>query len=256
MDTLLSSEMDNNSAFNLRETPAPESASRAGKAIKLFLALLLVAAIVVAAEFFNVRELLNQAIEWIDGLGFWGPLIFIALYVLATVFFLPGSVLTLGAGTIFGVAWGSIYVSIASTLGATAAFIVGRYFARDWVAKRIEGNKTFAAIDDAVAREGWKIVGLTRLSPVFPFNLLNYALGLTKVRLPHYILASWIGMMPGTVMYVYLGSIARAGAEAEGKTTGEWILYGAGLLATVVVTAFVTRIAYKALSRKAHLEER
>jgi len=137
-----------------------------------------------------------------------GAALFCFVYIAACVFFIPGALLTLGAGAIFGVIKGSILVSIASTLGAGLAFLVGRYFARDWVSKKIEGNEKFAAIDGAVANEGWKIVGLTRLSPVFPFNLLNYAFGLTSVAFKDYFLASWIGMMPGTVMYVYVGSPA------------------------------------------------
>jgi uncharacterized membrane protein YdjX (TVP38/TMEM64 family) len=158
-------------------------------------------------------------------------------------------VLTLGAGAVFGVVWGSIYVSVAATLGATCAFLVGRYLARDAIARKIEGNERFAAIDKAVENEGWKIVGLTRLSPVFPFTLLNYAFGITRVKLGHYILASWIGMMPGTVMYVYLGSLANAASGERTRTTGEWMLYGVGLLATVAVTIFVTRLAKKALAK-------
>jgi uncharacterized membrane protein YdjX (TVP38/TMEM64 family) len=145
---------------------------------------------------------------------------------------------------------GSICVSISATLGATAAFLVGRYLARDAIARKIERNEKFAAIDRAVADEGWKIVFLTRLSPVFPFTLLNYAFGLTRVKLGHYVLASWIGMMPGTVMYVYLGSLVNVGAGHRQRTTGEWVLYGVGLLATVVVTVFVTRLARKALAKK------
>ena len=165
--------------------------------------------------------------------------------------FLPGSILTLGAGLLFGVVLGSVYVSIASTVGATAAFLIGRYLARDRVARKIEGNKTFQAIDVAVAEGGWRIVGLTRLSPIFPFNMLNYAFGLTHVSLRDYFFASWIGMMPGTVMYVYLGSLAGSlaalGSGARVRTPGEWALYTVGLLATVVVTVYVTRRARAAL---------
>src|SRR5260221_154410 len=204
----------------------------------------------VAAKEFHVQDLLKQALDWVGQLGPWGAIIFIAIYVVATVLFIPGSVLTLGAGAGFGVGWGSVYVSIGSTLGATGAFLVGRYLARDTIARKIEGNERFAAIDKAVASEGWKIVGLTRLSPVFPFTLLNYAFGLTRVKLGHYLLASWIGMMPGTVMYVYLGSLAKAASGERTRTTGEWVLYGVGLLATVIVTVFVTRIAKQALAKK------
>jgi uncharacterized membrane protein YdjX (TVP38/TMEM64 family) len=207
-------------------------------------------ALVAAARYFHGQDLLSKALDWVGHLGPWGAVIFIALYVVATVLFVPGSVLTLGAGAVFGVVWGSVYVSIAATLGATCAFLVGRYLARDAIARKIEGNERFAAIDKAVAKQGWKIVGLTRLSPVFPFTLLNYAFGLTRVKLGHYMLASWIGMMPGTVMYVYLGSLAKAASGERTRTTGEWVLYGVGLLATVVVTLFVTRLARRALARK------
>jgi uncharacterized membrane protein YdjX (TVP38/TMEM64 family) len=143
---------------------------------------------------------------------------------------------------------GSIYVSIGATLGATAAFLVGRYLARDWVAHKIEGNPRFTAIDKAVAEEGWKIVGLIRLSPVFPYSIMNYAFGLTRVSLRHYVLASAIGMLPATVMYVYIGSLANAGARPT--TTVEWVLKGIGLLATVLVTFCVTRIARRALAKR------
>ena len=207
-------------------------------------------AVVLAAKYFHVQDGLKAALDWIGNLGPLGPVIFVGLYVVATVLFIPGSVLTLGAGAAFGVVLGSVCVSISATLGATAAFLVGRYLARDAVARKIESNEKFATIDRAVAGEGWKIVLLTRLSPVFPFTLLNYAFGLTRVKLSHYVLASWIGMIPGTVMYVYLGSLVNLGAGHRQRTTGEWVLYGVGLLATIAVTVFVTRLARKALAKK------
>src|SRR5215468_5488932 len=206
--------------------------------------------LVVAARYFHAQVLLRRVLDWIGLLGPWGAIIFIATYIVATVLFIPGSVLTLGAGAIFGVVRGSIYVSISATLGATSAFLVSRYLARAAVARKIEGNERFAAIDRAVASEGWKIVGLTRLSPVFPFTLLNYAFGLTKVSLRDYILASWVGMMPGTVMYVYLGSLARAGAGGQQRTPAQWALYGGGLLATIAVSIIITRIARRALAKR------
>src|SRR5437899_4724612 len=207
-------------------------------------------AVVLAVRYFHVQDLLKSALDWIGQLRPWGPVIFVGLYLVATVLFIPGSVLTLGAGAVFGVALGSVCVSIGATLGATAAFLVGRYLARDAIARKLEKNEKFTAIDRAVADEGWKIVLLTRLSPVFPFTLLNYAFGLTRVKLGHYVLASWLGMIPGTVMYVYLGSLVNVGAGHRQLTTGEWVLYGAGLLATVTVTVFVTRLARKALAKK------
>ncbi|WRH66152.1 MAG: TVP38/TMEM64 family protein [Planktothrix sp. GU0601_MAG3] len=202
----------------------------------------------------DVQELLKNLLDWVANLGFWGPVAFIIIYNLATVLFIPGSILTLGAGVIFGVFWGVIYVSIGSVIGATFAFLIGRYFARDWVAKKLENYESFKAIDQAVGQEGWKIVGLTRLSPIFPFNLLNYAFGLTNVSLKDYFLASWIGMLPGTILYVYvgslIGSLAQLGMGERSRTQVEWLLYGIGLIATVIVTIYITKIAQNALNQK------
>ncbi len=215
----------------------------------------IVAVLVIGGKYLNLSQRLADALEWIEDLGPVGMGVYALLYILACVLFVPGSILTLGAGAIYGVVAGSLLVSVSSTLGATAAFLVGRYVARGWIAKKIEGNARFSAIDDAVADEGWKMVGLTRLSPVFSFNLLNYAYGLTRVSLREYVLASWIGMLPGTVMYVYLGSLAgdlaSLGAETGHVTSpGEWALYGIGLAATIGVTVYVTKIAKKALAAR------
>jgi len=212
-------------------------------------------AVIVIARYLGAVELLRATLEWTKGLGPLGPIVFIAIYVAACVFFIPGSILTIGAGVVFGVVRGSIYVSIAATLGATCAFLIGRYFARDWVAAKLESYPKFRAIDLAVAREGWKIVGLTRLSPVFPFNLLNYAFGVTRVSLREYIVASWAGMLPGTVMYVYLGSIAGDLATASSphgasNAPGRWALNIVGFAATVAVAIYVARIGARALREK------
>ncbi len=205
----------------------------------------------VEAVGFNPPELLRQALQWIESLGVVGGLAFIAIYVVAAVAFLPGSILTLGAGVVFGVVLGTVYVFIGATMGAIAAFCVGRYFARGWISQKIAGNQKFAAIDNAVARDGFKIVLLTRLSPIFPFNLLNYALGITGVSLKDYALGS-IGMLPGTLMYVYIGSlagdIARIGTDSQPTNpTIQWAIRIIGLIATVAVTVYVTRVARQAL---------
>lgn len=207
-----------------------------------------------ASPGFNLQDMLRRSLEWINSLGPVGAIAYIALYIVATVAFLPGSIVTLGAGVVYGVVLGSIYVFIGASLGATAAFLIGRYLARDWVYKKIAGNEKFRAIDEAVGREGFKIVFLTRLSPVFPFNLLNYALGVTGVSLKDYLLG-FIGMIPGTVMYVYLGSLAGQCAliGTKGQPTNDavvWTIRIIGLIATVAVTLVVTRIARKALERK------
>lgn len=211
---------------------------------------IVVAGLIITAKVFgifdNLNLLLQNSLQWIENLGVWGPIAYIAIYIIASVFLISGAVLTLGAGFIFGVIKGSILVSAASTAAATVSFLIGRYCVRGWVAKQIEKQPKFKAIDSAVAKEGWKIVGLTRLSPVFPFVFLNYAFGVTQVSLRDYVLASWIGMMPGTVMYVYLGYLPKIAAQGSGDTL-KLILNIVGVIATVAVTVYVTKIAKKAL---------
>jgi uncharacterized membrane protein YdjX (TVP38/TMEM64 family) len=235
------------------------AATAASSKWRKLLWLVAVAVVIGLAIYFKIpaalQHGLKDALNWIASLGTWGPIIFIAVYVLACVLFVPGSVLTLGAGALFGVVKGSIYTSIGATLGATCAFLVGRYLARDWITKRIGTNPKFKAIDDAVATEGWKIVGLIRLAPIFPFTLINYAFGLTRVSLRDYVLASWIAMMPGTVMYVYFGSVlgdlAKLDKGVQSPPVLKWII---GIL-TVLVTIYITRFARKALAQKISRKE-
>ncbi|PZV25586.1 MAG: TVP38/TMEM64 family protein [Snowella sp.] len=201
---------------------------------------------------FHPQEILRNALVWIDSLGSWGAIAFIVIYILATVAFLPGSILTLGAGVVFGVFFGSVYVFIGATLGAIAAFLVGRYLARHWIAQKIAGNQKFKAIDQAVGQEGFKIVLLTRLSPIFPFFLLNYAYGITGVSLKDYAIAS-VGMIPGTITFVYIGSLAGNLATLGTQTPTvnpalEWTIRIIGFMATLAVTLYVTKLARKALN--------
>ena len=189
--------------------------------------------------------------QWVEGLGALAPIAFIAGYALAVVAFVPGSVLTLAGGAIFGLVEGVIYVFVAAVLGSTIAFLLARHVARAAVARRIEGDVRFARIDRAIGAEGRRIVFLLRLSPVFPFSLLNYALGLTRVRLTDYLVAS-LGMLPGTMLYVYAGKlggdvVAAAGGAGPGRSGAEWVMLGVGLAATVAVTWRITRIARQAL---------
>lgn len=228
-------------------------ATRWRRKLPFFLALAALAALLLFARELHPAEKLQQALHWISVSGWVGVILFVLLYIVACVLFLPGSVLTLGAGTIFGLGKGIVISSVSATLGATAAFLVGRYLARDWVARRLERFPRFQAIDEAVAAEGWKIVGLTRLSPIFPFSLLNYAYGLTRISLRDYFFASWIGMLPATVLYVYLGSLVRdlaEGATRKERSPVEWVFSGIGLAATVVVSWWITRIARKALAAR------
>lgn len=198
---------------------------------------------------------LPQFVAWVDSLGVWGPVVFVAGYVVAAVAFVPGSILTLAAGAIFGLGKGIVIVFIAAVLGSSAAFLVARYLARPAIERRLAGNTRFAAIDRAVGAQGRKIVFLLRLSPVFPFNLLNYALGLTKVRFLDFFVAS-AGMLPGTLLYVYYGKLAGdvatlAGGSAVAKGPEYYAVLILGLVATIVVTTVVTRIARRALQEVA-----
>jgi uncharacterized membrane protein YdjX (TVP38/TMEM64 family) len=219
--------------------------------VKLLIGLGLLGAILVLAAFLPVGEIFLEFLEQVRSLGVWGPVLLGAVYIVATVLMLPGAILGLGAGFLFGVVPGVITISIASTLGAAAAFLVGRFLARDWVAGKMAAMPRFAALDAAVAREGFKIVFLTRLSPVFPFNLLNYAYGLTGVPFLSYFFASWIGMLPGTILYVYLGSAAKsltaAAAGEVPQTFAEQLFFWGGLALALVVVVFVTKVARKAL---------
>ncbi|MFZ5565279.1 MAG: TVP38/TMEM64 family protein [Thermodesulfobacteriota bacterium] len=232
--------------------------SRARQWIKPLFFLAVAALLVMALRRFagpdRVLETVGRLVTATGDMGWRAPALFGALYIPAAVLMAPASVLTLAGGFFFGLVKGTIAVSIGSTLGAGAAFLTGRYLARGWVARKIGGNPVFAALDAALAREGWKIVGLTRLSPLFPFNLLNYAFGITGVPFSHYLLASWIGMLPGTLMYVYIGSaagsLAQLGSGQRPVSAAQWALYAAGLAATVAVTLYVTALARRALNTK------
>ncbi len=218
--------------------------------VRVLLVLLGVAALAVAGR--QAGALIPEFAAWVRSLGAWGPVVFVVGYAIAAVAFVPGSLLTLAAGAIFGLVKGTAVVFVAATLGASAAFLVSRYLARGFVERRLAGDRRFAAIDRAIGVDGRKIVLLLRLSPVFPFNLLNYALGLTRIRFLDYLVAS-IGMLPGTLLYVYYGKVAGDLASLGGghpaRGAAYYALLAVGLLATVVVTTLVTRTARRALRK-------
>ena len=222
--------------------------------LKIIIVLSAVAALIAMGRLLHLNEAAGRALSWVSSLGAWGPVAYAIAYVLACVLLVPGSVLTLGAGALFGVAEGTAVVLVSATAGATCSFLIGRHIARGWVERKLSGDPRFAALDSAVAREGWKVVGLTRLSPLFPFVLLNYAYGLTGVRLRDYFLATLVGMLPGTLMYVYIGSLAAGvaglGGAGQARTPLEWALYGLGLAATAAVAVIVGRMAKSALKEK------
>lgn len=189
----------------------------------------------------------------IEALGTIGPIVVVIAYIAMTVLLIPGSALTFGASTIFGFWKGLVIVLVGANLGALCAFLLARTTMRERVARWAVANPKFAALDRAIGQNGFKMVFLSRLSPVFPFTLLNYLLGLTTVRTPAYVLANLIGMLPGTVLYVYLGATARDALAGKVVTTntplGQQLLKIVGLLATIAIVITVTRIARKALTQ-------
>lgn len=149
--------------------------------------------------------------RWFDDLGIWAPVVFILLWVAAAVFFLPGLPISIAGGLIFGAVWGTVYTTIGANLGAAAAFLIGRYLARDMVEGQIENNASLVKIDEGVRRHGWRMLMITRLVPVFPFNIQNYVYGLTDIGLGTYVLVSLVCMVPGTVAYNFAAGSVRTG---------------------------------------------
>jgi uncharacterized membrane protein YdjX (TVP38/TMEM64 family) len=217
---------------------------------RIFLGIVLLLFLLAAGK--TVGGFVPRFAAWVDSLGALGPLVFVIGYACAVVAFVPGSLPSLFGGAIFGLTRGVVLVFIAATLGASIAFFVSRHLVRASIERRIAGNSRFAAIDRAIEKEGRRIVFLLRLSPVFPFSLLNYALGLTRVRFGDYLVAS-VGMLPGTLLYVYYGHVlglaaALAGGAAHEKGAADYAVLGLGLAATIVVTTLITRIARRALA--------
>jgi len=216
--------------------------------------ILLVAVVIVALLLLGRRagEELPRFTAWVQGLGTLAPVVFALGYVVATVAFIPGSLLTLAAGAIFGIPLGTAVVFVGATIGEAAAFLLSRSVLRGPVERRLAGDPRLAALDSAIATQGRRIVFLLRLSPLIPFNLLNYALGLTRVRFGDYLIAS-LGILPGTLLYVYTGKVAGdvaalAAGAAPPRGAGYYAVLALGLVATALVTLQVTRLARRALS--------
>lgn len=239
--------------MNDRAASAPPAFSRR----KWLLVALALAALAAVAFYLNaparIQAVFKAALDWLEHLGFWAPVVFVLLYIGSCVALIPAAVLTVGAGAVFGLVKGAILVSIGATLGATAAFLVGRHFARGWVTRKFGRHPAFAAIDRAVGEEGWKIVFLTRLAPVFPFFLMNYIYGLTRVRLRHFVTATWLGIMPGSTLFVYIGSLARTGGEDNSPI--RWVVRGFIVLTSIIALVFIGRIARRALARRVEQPE-
>jgi len=232
-----------------------ESLKRWAPKLRLVSILAALVAFLIIARALPLKALSESFGTWVESLGVWGPVIYGAVYVLATVLMIPASVLTLAAGAVFGLGLGTVVVSLASTTGAACAFLLGRYLLRDKVARTIEARPKLKAVDDAIAEGGYKIVALLRLSPAVPFNLQNYLYGLTPVGFWPCVLASWLAMLPGTFLYVYLGYTAgQVVAGDAGGSIGKKVALGVGLLATVVVTVYVTKLAKRKLDERTRVE--
>jgi uncharacterized membrane protein YdjX (TVP38/TMEM64 family) len=233
-----------------------EKKSAAGRLVVL---IAIVVALFLAMRFLPVREWLTNFNDWVGQMGVLGIFIFIGVYALATILLAPGSILTIGAGFAFGLWKGFFAVSGGATLGAALAFLVARFIARAKIQAIAHRNEQFREVDSAIGKQGAKLIFLLRLSPVIPFNLSNYFYGLTGVRFWPYVLASWIGMMPGTFLYVYIGTAGKAavaaasGGEAMKHGWQYWTVLGVGLAATLAVTIWVTKIARGALKSQTDL---
>ncbi len=214
-------------------------------------ALLVAMALVAFAP--GVRQCTLATLNWMEQLGVWGPIALILIYIIATVGMIPGTLLTVGAGALFGLWIGVLAVVIGSNLGAIAAFLLGRTLMHGWTEAIVARSPNIAVLDRAVAQQGFRIVMLTRLSPLFPFNLLNYAFGMTSVSFRDYVVASAVGMLPGTILYVYLGaaagSLAKLTTEAEGNVASR-LWFAIGLVITLVLTVYLHRLAHTALARQ------
>jgi uncharacterized membrane protein YdjX (TVP38/TMEM64 family) len=199
------------------------------------------------------ENLVREALFRIDQFGPWGPLAFIIFFLVANIFFLPMLLLMTSGGVLFGFSIGSFTVSIAATVSAAIAFMLGRYFFRDWVLKKIETNAKMKAVHQAIGKEGWKLIVLLRLAPLFPFNVLNAVLGVTKISFREYIFATWIGMLPGVLVNAYLGTLAGDIITAEkGKPYHpqpiESFFLALTFAAMIVAGIYAGRVVKKALS--------
>lgn len=222
--------------------------------IRLVVGTATVVAVLVAARLLPVERWAEWLIASVHGAGAWGAATFTAAYVTAPLLLIPGSLLTLGAGFLYGRSFGTLLVSPASVLAAAIAFMLGRTALRRRVERRIASDPRLRAIDAAVAENGFRVVFLLRLSPVVPFSLLNYALGANRVGFWTYVAASFLGMLPGTFLYVSLGAAATSAAQLK-RAHGGALPLAAGLVATIAAVVVLTLIGRRALRETLHQRE-
>ncbi len=233
------------------EEPAPPEPAESHTAVWIR-GLALIAGIVVLivlARTLPVGSWIAEFNHLVADLGAAGVLVFIAVFAVAMVLFVPGTFFALGAGFAFGLGWGMFAAVSGATLGATAAFLIARYAARDWVRGWTRERRRLKALDRAVARKGWRVVALLRLSPVFPFPVLNYVLGLTGVRLVSYVAATAAGILPGTFLYVAIGYAGRTGLQPSPEPGDQLrlVILGGVLLLTLGITVYLTAYARRVL---------
>ena len=206
--------------------------------------------LIAITRFLPLGQIVTVLETAIQNMGFWGPILFALLYVISTVMMLPGAALTLAIGGIFGLTWGTAIVSVGSTVGAAFSFLISRYAARRVIERKLKRFHQFQAVDTAIRDGGWKIVVLLRLSPAVPFNLQNYLYGLTAIKFWPCVMASWLAMLPGTFMYVYLGHAGLASVSKATRTPVQWAMLVLGLAATIAVTVYITRLARNAMQKQ------
>ena len=195
-----------------------------------------------------VEDWLKDFGKWIESLGVWGYVLFAGVYILACVVLAPGTPLTIAAGLVFGLGRGFVVVVIAATIGAALAFLVARYVVRDKVKRALQGKPKFAAVEKAISEDGWKVVLLLRLSPLVPFNLQNYFFGVTEVKFWHFVAATFVGIMPGCLLFLYIGAAGQALSGGGGEWGApQWVFFGVGLLATILVAVIVGKKAKEKL---------
>src|SRR4051812_13163099 len=224
-------------------TTAHHATSKRGSTVRWILIGAGVIALIAALQWLPVGAWIEGAKGWFESLGAFGPVVFVALYVLVGLLLLPASAMTVAAGSIFGLWLGFAWAVIGANLTAIAAFLIARHLARGALERKLKSNERFEELDDAIGEGTWKIVALVRLSPIDPFSFANYAMGLTQVGFGPYCLATFLGMLPGTFVYVYVGYVGAESLHGGAKSTGQWILLGVGLIASAALALWLTRMA-------------
>ncbi len=244
-------------AYGQERSQAERRADQIASIVKWISVSLILLALLVLMRALPLGRGIRALEGWLNEIGAAGPIVFGAIYAVATVLLAPGSVLTVASGVFFGLLWGTVTASVGSTVGAALAFLIARYGAREAVARKVRRNPKAGAVDRAVTQGGWKIVALLRLSPAVPFNVQNYLYGITGIGFWQTVLTSWVTMLPGTFLYVYIGYVSREGLEAAGGATsvdyGRWGLLAIGLVATAVLTVYLSKLARRRMAEQTEI---